>query len=98
MWRPPVASDAARNDLLTVTVTCAARPKIASSGTKRDSVLALSNDDVRAVFDIDDCGGLLEKEFAKLGRGEVVNPPRVDRSIRCGPRALDGGPIPPTTG
>jgi ornithine cyclodeaminase/alanine dehydrogenase-like protein (mu-crystallin family) len=46
-----------------------------------DGVLALSNDDVQAVFEMDDCVGLLEDGFERLGAGEAVNPPRVDRSV-----------------
>lgn len=45
-------------------------------------VLALSNDDVREVFEMDACVELLERGFEMLGEGDAVNPPRVDRSVK----------------
>lgn len=54
-----------------------------STGTS--GVLALSNDDVREVFDMDACVELLERGFRMLGEGDAVNPPRVDRSVRRDP-------------
>jgi alanine dehydrogenase len=61
---------------------------------EHDGVLALSNDDVQTVFDMDDCVRLLEKGFTMLGRSEAVNPPRVDRSIRRDPKTFDSGTSP----
>lgn len=52
-------------------------------------VLALSNDDVRAVFDMDACVELLEEGFRMLGEGDAVNPPRVDRSVRRDPDTFE---------
>lgn len=51
------------------------------NGTRR--VLALSNDDMRAMFNMDDCVRLLEEGFVILGSGEAANPLRVDRSVRA---------------
>jgi ornithine cyclodeaminase/alanine dehydrogenase-like protein (mu-crystallin family) len=47
-----------------------------------EGVLALSNDDVQQVFEMDDCVRLLERGFRMLGEGSAVNPPRVDRSVK----------------
>ncbi|MFW5918277.1 MAG: ornithine cyclodeaminase family protein [Haloferacaceae archaeon] len=64
--------------------------------TSRDSsgVLALSNDDVREVFDMAACVELLEDGFEMLGEGEAVNPPRVDRSVERDPENFEGATEP----
>jgi alanine dehydrogenase len=56
--------------------------------------LALSNDDVREVFDMDACVELIERGFQMLGEGEAVNPPRVDRSVKRDPDAFEAASDP----
>lgn len=64
------------------------------STTDPDGVLALSNEDVQAVFEMDACVELLERGFERLGEGQAVNPPRVDRSVKRDPEAFDGATDP----
>jgi ornithine cyclodeaminase/alanine dehydrogenase-like protein (mu-crystallin family) len=54
-----------------------------------EGVLALSNDDVQAVFDMPACVDLLESGFRRLGEGDAVNPPRVDRSVKRDPNDFE---------
>ena len=63
-----------------------------------DGVLVLSNDNVREALDMPSCVAALEAGFERLGRGEAVNPPRVDRSVKRDPDAFEGATDPPTTG
>lgn len=57
-------------------------------------VLALSNEEVREVFDMEMCVKLLERGFKMLGRGEAVNPPRVDRSVKRDANSFEGATDP----
>lgn len=57
--------------------------------TDTDGVLALSNEDVKQVLDMEACVELLERGFERLGEGDAVNPPRVDRSVERDPGAFE---------
>jgi ornithine cyclodeaminase/alanine dehydrogenase-like protein (mu-crystallin family) len=64
------------------------------STTDPDGVLALSNEDVQAVFEMDACVELLERGFERLGDGRAVNPPRVDRSVKRDHEAFEAATDP----
>lgn len=76
------------------TVAATSGEHATDSRASGEGVLALSNDDVQAVFDMPACVELLEEGFRKLGNGDAVNPPRVDRSVKRDPDDFEDGTEP----